>query len=58
MTKAIIALLVSIAELIILWTGSNLDITEQWVETSLMVLNPLLVFFIPNDWLTRRRSNG
>lgn len=51
MLKAIVALIISAVELVELWSGSQLGVTEEWVETTLMVLLPILVWLIPNDWL-------
>jgi hypothetical protein len=54
-SKAIVAVILSILQLVELWTGwSSPGITEEWLETLLMILLPLLVIIVPDDWLSKR----
>lgn len=47
--KAIAAFIVSALALVEIFTGwQNDTITETWILTVLMVLNPVLVWLIPN----------
>lgn len=56
MTPAIVAVVMSVLELLELWTGWHAPgIDAQWVETFLMVLAPLLVWLVP-EWLVKRRA--
>lgn len=49
MNKAIAAFVVSALTLVELWFGwETPGITEQWILTLLAVINPLLVWGIPN----------
>ncbi|MBO0710756.1 MAG: hypothetical protein J2P47_05690 [Acetobacteraceae bacterium] len=55
MTKAIIAVIMSSLELIEQWTGFQAPgITPEWIETTLMILTPILIYFVPDDWLHKR----
>jgi hypothetical protein len=44
MQAVIITIVMSVLELIDLWWGANLGITQEWIETVLMVLTPILVW--------------
>jgi len=52
MTAAIVALIMSALELVVLWTGWTINISHEWVETLLMVLTPIFVWLVPS--MTRR----
>lgn len=56
MVKAVVALIMSALELIELLTGWSWTgvIDEQWIETLLMVLTPILVWLVPDDWPIRK----
>jgi hypothetical protein len=55
MTAALVALIFSLLEILELWTGwSPPGITEQWIETLLMILAPVGVWIAGTDWLTKR----
>jgi len=48
MTAALVAVIMSILELVELWTGwVPAGITTQWVETTLMILAPILIWLVP-----------
>lgn len=55
MTKAVVAVIVSALELAELATGwSSSAITPEWIEATLMILSPILVWLVPNDWIGKR----
>lgn len=55
MTAAIVAAIMSILELIELFTGFSFGgaVNPEWIEATLMVLTPLLVWLVPG-WLEKR----
>ena len=56
MTKAIAAVIMSIIGLIELWTGESIvGLDQNYLETIIFVLTPVVVWLIPNDWLSRNR---
>ena len=55
MTQALVALIFSLLEILELWTGWNPPgITEQWIETLLMVLAPIGVWIVGREWWIKR----
>ena len=52
MAAALVATIMSLVELVELWGGFTTGIHQQWVETTLMILTPILVFFAPGwQWV-------
>lgn len=47
MTQALIALVISVLDVVEIWTQWSPGIDHQWIETLLMVLNPILIWMAP-----------
>jgi len=53
MTYAITAFIMAGLELITLWKGRDLGISIEWVESTLIILTPILLWFVP-QWVKER----
>lgn len=59
MQAALIALLISVLDVVELWTQWSPGIDHQWIETLLMILSPILVWMVPpGGWPWSSRSYG
>jgi hydroxymethylglutaryl-CoA reductase len=47
MKAAIVAAVMSVLELIELWGGFSTGVTQDWILSLMMILTPILVWFVP-----------
>jgi hypothetical protein len=47
MIYAITGVIMAFLELVTLWKGRDLGISVEWVESTLIILTPILLWFVP-----------
>jgi len=47
MKYAITAVIMAVLELVTLWKGRDLGINVEWVESTLIILTPIVLWFVP-----------